>query len=91
VADHRRVITSNGDPLGAILKTKRDRKRIAKYQDPMMPAGMSSYISPPGHRVAYYIAPPSQPPMEGCTRENLSKANQQRRKKRLRSETQAQS
>ena len=55
---HRRVMTSKGDPLGSVVKTKRDRKRITNLYDPMMPLGMSSFISPPGHRVAYYIAPP---------------------------------
>jgi len=56
---HRRVMTSNGDPLGTIVKTKRARKRITKLYDPMTPLGGHSFISPPGHRVAYYIASPS--------------------------------
>jgi len=86
--DHRRVMTSNGDPLGTILKTKRDRKRLAKYQDPMMPLGMPSYISPPGHRVAYFIAPPSHPeeksPTQGASREVPSKSNQRMHRRRIR-------
>lgn len=57
MGNHRRVMTSNGDPLGTVLKTKRARKRITTLYDPTMPLGMPSFISPPGHPVAYFIAP----------------------------------
>ena len=92
MGDHRRVKSSNGDPLGSIIQAKRARKRLAKYQDPMMPVGMPSYISPSGHPVAYFVVPPShpveKPPIEDSTREYPSKSNQRMHRRRIRNRTQ---